>query len=107
MRIRAGKNYTRHCARTSPWPLWASDLQRRDFATMQRSRAPIAMPAVPDLLVAAARALRRERLADLFASDPTRVARMILEWCDWRIDFSKERLSPDALSLLLAHAESC
>jgi len=65
------------------------------------------MPSVPDSLAAAARALRRERLADLFASDPTRVARMTLDWDDWRVDFSKERLSPDALSLLLAHAESC
>ena len=65
------------------------------------------MPSVPDSLVAAARALRRERLADLFASDPTRVARMTLDWDEWRVDFSKERLSPDALSLLLAHAETC
>ena len=65
------------------------------------------MPSVPDSLIAAARALRREHLANLFASDPTRVARMTLDWDDWRVDFSKERLSPDALSLLLAHAETC
>ena len=65
------------------------------------------MPPVPDSLVTAARTLRRERLIDLFGNDPTRVARMTLEWNDWRIDFSKERLSTDALAQLIAHADSC
>jgi glucose-6-phosphate isomerase len=65
------------------------------------------MPAVPEPIIAAARALRRERIAALFARDATRVARMTLEWEGWRVDFSKERLTPDALALLAAHAESC
>jgi len=64
------------------------------------------MSSVPDLIAGAARALRRERLIDLFANDRSRVPRMTLEWGDWRVDFSKERLTPDALALLVAHAEA-
>ena len=64
------------------------------------------MPSVPDAITSAARALRREPLIDLFARDASRVPRMTLEWGDWRIDFSKERLTPDALALLCAHAET-
>jgi glucose-6-phosphate isomerase len=65
------------------------------------------MSSVPDLIAGAARALRRERLIDLFANDRSRVQRMTLDWGDWRVDFSKERLTPDALALLVAHAEAC
>ena len=65
------------------------------------------MSSVPDLIAGAARALRRERLIDLFANDRSRVPRMTLDWGDWHVDFSKERLTPDALALLVAHADAC
>jgi glucose-6-phosphate isomerase len=64
------------------------------------------MSSVPELIAGAGRALRRERLIDLFANDRSRVQRMTLEWGDWRVDFSKERLTPDALALLVAHVEA-
>src|SRR6266576_3136019 len=65
------------------------------------------MSSVPELIAGAGRALLRERLIDLFANDRSRVQRMTLEWGDWRVDFSKERLTPDVLALLVAHAEAC
>src|SRR5438045_2550459 len=105
MRIRS-KNYTRHCLgvrlRRSPAMQTIKSLLR-----WERPSSSFHMPPVPDSLVTAARTLRRERLIDLFGNDPTRVARMTLEWNDWRIDFSKERLSTDALAQLIAHADSC
>ncbi|HEY3177443.1 MAG TPA: glucose-6-phosphate isomerase [Casimicrobiaceae bacterium] len=64
------------------------------------------MSSVPDLIAATARALRRERLIDLFANDRSRVPRMTLDWDDWRVDFSKERLTPDTLALLVSHADA-
>ncbi|TMH68711.1 MAG: glucose-6-phosphate isomerase [Betaproteobacteria bacterium] len=73
---------------------------------MRASPTLFDMSSVPDLIAGAARALRRERLIDLFANDRSRVPRMTLEWGDWRVDFSKERLTPDALALLVAHAEA-
>ena len=80
------------------------------FRSLLRCNASIPtqfdMSSVPDLIAGAARALRRARLIDLFASDRSRVLRMTLEWSDWRVDFSKERLTPDALALLVAHAEA-
>jgi len=36
----------------------------------------------------------------------TRVERMTLEWQRWRVDLSKERLTPDTLAVLFAHARS-
>src|SRR5436190_1975983 len=65
------------------------------------------MSSVPELIAGAGRALRRERLIDLFANDRSRVQRLTLQWGDWRVDFSKERLTPDALALLVAHVEAC
>lgn len=59
-----------------------------------------------DALLAHARALAGTPLAELFAQDASRAARLALEWSDWRIDVSKERLTPDALDALVAHAES-
>lgn len=61
---------------------------------------------IPDSIITTARALRREHIASLFARDTTRVPRMSLEWEGWRVDFSKERLTPDALELLIEHARS-
>jgi glucose-6-phosphate isomerase len=50
------------------------------------------------------RTLSRRTLADLFASDPDRFARLSFAWDDWLVDVSKERLGPDTLPLLVAHA---
>ena len=65
------------------------------------------MSSVPASIRDAARALRRERIVDLFAADPERVSRLTFEWERWRIDVSKERLTGDALALLIAHADTC
>jgi glucose-6-phosphate isomerase len=65
------------------------------------------MSSVPAPIRNAARALRRERIVDLFAADPERVPRLTFEWERWRVDLSKERWTPDALALLVAHAEAC
>jgi glucose-6-phosphate isomerase len=59
-----------------------------------------------EALAAHARSLANANLADLFARDRSRVARLAREWGDWHVDFSKERLTPSALEALLAHAES-
>ncbi|HET9046389.1 MAG TPA: glucose-6-phosphate isomerase [Casimicrobiaceae bacterium] len=64
------------------------------------------MSSVPDSIVQAARALSRERIVDLFARDPARVARLTFAWNDWRADLSKERITPDVLGALLAHADA-
>ena len=50
------------------------------------------------------RTLSRRTLADLFASDPDRFAHLSFAWDDWLVDVSKERLGPDTLPLLVAHA---
>ena len=65
------------------------------------------MSSVPEAIAAAARTLKRERLSDLFARDPARVAGLTLTWDDWYVDLAKERLTPGALALLVAHAEAC
>ena len=59
-----------------------------------------------EALAAHARSLANANLADLFARDPSRVARLARDWGDWHVDFSKERLTPSALDALVAHAES-
>jgi len=64
------------------------------------------MTSVPDSIAGLARALRRESIADLFRRDPQRVPRLTLAWDDWRVDISKERISPEALARLVSHAES-
>jgi glucose-6-phosphate isomerase len=50
------------------------------------------------------RALSGTTLAALFARDPDRFARLSFAWDDWLVDLSKERLGPDTLPLLVAHA---
>ncbi len=52
------------------------------------------------------RALAGTTLAELFARDPDRFARLSFAWDDWLVDLSKERLGPDTLSLLVAHAHT-
>ena len=46
-------------------------------------------------------------LRDLFREDPGRAERYALEACGLRADFSKQRLSPDTLPLLVRLAEAC
>ena len=50
------------------------------------------------------RALAGTPLAELFARDPGRFARLSFGWDDWLVDLSKERLGPDTLPTLVAHA---
>jgi glucose-6-phosphate isomerase len=64
------------------------------------------MSSVPDPIVGAARALARERIADLFVRDSTRADRLTFAWNDWRADVSKERITPDVLDALVAHADA-
>ena len=63
-------------------------------------------PAMSDALAAHARSLASASLTDLFANNPSRAARLALEWGEWHVDFSKERITESALDSLLAHAES-
>jgi glucose-6-phosphate isomerase len=50
------------------------------------------------------RALSGTTLAELFARDPDRFTRLSFAWDSWLVDLSKERLGPDTLPLLVAHA---
>jgi len=59
-----------------------------------------------ETLALRARALSAARIGDLLVRDPGRAARLALQWGDWRIDFSKERIDAAALEALVAHAES-
>src|ERR1700694_318735 len=43
-------------------------------------------------------------LASLFGSDPARFTRLRLGWDEWRADWSKQRVTPETMALLLAHA---
>ena len=63
-------------------------------------------PALPEPLVAAARTLRSTPLATLFERDRDRARRLTLAWNDWRIDLSRERLTPEVLGGLADHARA-
>jgi glucose-6-phosphate isomerase len=52
-----------------------------------------------------AKRLRATRLDALFAGDPQRVAALTLDWDDWRVDLSKERIDEAALAALVHAAE--
>jgi glucose-6-phosphate isomerase len=60
----------------------------------------------PADLAAHRHALAGTTLAELFARDPDRFARLSFAWDDWLVDLSKERLGSDTLPLLLAEAEA-
>ena len=60
----------------------------------------------PHDLTAHRRSLDGATLAELFARDPDRFARLSFAWDDWLVDLSKERLGPDSLPLLVAHARA-
>jgi len=65
--------------------------------------SPTSTP-VPVDLSAHCRALAGTTLAELFARDAGRFARLSFVWEDWLVDLSKERLGPETLPLLVAHA---
>ena len=48
----------------------------------------------------------RARIDDLFTRDAERHARLSLEACGLLVDFSKQRVSPESIELLLAHARA-
>ena len=50
------------------------------------------------------RALGGRSIASLFAEDPQRFAQLSLTWDYWLADFSKQRVTPETIALLIAHA---
>src|SRR5215470_16960051 len=50
------------------------------------------------------RALAGRSLASLFDADVGRFSRLSLGWDDWLADWSKQRVIPETMSLLLAYA---
>jgi glucose-6-phosphate isomerase len=56
-------------------------------------------------LAAHARRLAATRLDALFACDADRVSALTLDWDDWRVDLSKQRIDPPALAALVHLAE--
>lgn len=61
-------------------------------------------PPLPDPLRAAARTLASTPIAALFDRDPRRVERLTWTWDGFRVDLSKERITPEAMTGLCAHA---
>lgn len=51
--------------------------------------------------------VRERHLRQWFAEDPERACRLTFEAAGWRIDFSKNRISPDTFGLLARLAEEC
>ena len=51
--------------------------------------------------------IRDRHLKDLFASDPDRAAKFSIQWQDFLVDFSKNRLDDTTLQLLEKLAEEC
>jgi glucose-6-phosphate isomerase len=64
------------------------------------------MASLPDSLAPAAHALAATPLATLFARDPARVQSLCFAFEAIRVDLSKQRITPEALALLVAHAEA-
>lgn len=67
--------------------------------------SPTSFAAAPDL-AEHRRSLSGTTLAQFFARDPQRFERLSFAWDDWLVDVSKERLGPDTLPLLVAHARA-
>ncbi len=69
--------------------------------------ATVTAPALSDTwqaLLDHRRSLAGRSLTSLFDADGGRCARLSLAWDDWLADWSKQRLTPDTMTLLLAHA---
>ena len=58
-------------------------------------------------LAAHAAACRGTHLRDLFAADPGRGERMVLDACELHVDYAKQRVTGDTLGLLVRLAEAC
>jgi glucose-6-phosphate isomerase len=58
-------------------------------------------------LAAHAAACRDTHLRDLFAADPGRGERMVLDACGLHVDYAKQRVTGDTLGLLVQLAEAC
>lgn len=52
-------------------------------------------------------ALRGRTLTAFFDAAPERFERLSLVWDDWLADWSKQRLTPETMALLVAHAREC
>jgi glucose-6-phosphate isomerase len=63
-------------------------------------------PAAWQALIDHRRALGRSSLAELFAADPQRFSHLSLVWDDWLADWSKQRLTPATMALLVAYARA-
>jgi len=74
-------------------------------ATQTRPRRP-SMPEW-QALAAHAAACRDTHLRDLFAADPGRGERMVLDACGLHVDYAKQRVTGDTLGLLVQLAEAC
>ena len=68
-----------------------------------------ALPATPAwrALDAHLASLAPRRLRELFLEDPTRGERLTLEAAGWYLDYSKNRITPQTVALLLALAGQC
>ena len=66
------------------------------------------MSAAPgfDDLADSARRLSATTLHEFFARDPERAKTLSLDWNDWRVDGSKERIDEPTLAALLGAAEA-
>src|SRR5947207_12442516 len=67
---------------------------------MNTSTQTDAVPALPDHR----RELAGRSLTSLFDADDARPAHLSLVWDDWLADWSKQRLTPDTMNVLVAHA---
>jgi glucose-6-phosphate isomerase len=63
-------------------------------------------PAAWQALIDHRRALAGSSLAALFAADAQRFARLSLTWDDWLADYSKQRLTPETMALLVDYARA-
>jgi len=63
-------------------------------------------PAAWQALVDHRRALAGSSLAALFAADPQRFAHLSLGWDEWLADWSKQRLTPETMVLLVDYARA-
>src|SRR5438105_7901607 len=55
-------------------------------------------------LIGHRRVVSGRTLVSLFENDPQRFSRLSLGWNDWRVDWSKQRVTSERMTLLLAHA---
>ncbi len=49
--------------------------------------------------------IKNTRMQDLFSKDPSRVERMVIEWHDFYLDYSKNRVNDETMKLLFQLAE--